>query len=58
VLHASCHIRVPPFFFIPFLQDIESLLKQWAGTFQIPDGDLMQRLTDATSGELQRPPDR
>jgi hypothetical protein len=40
------------------LQDIESLLKQWAGTFQIPDGDLMQRLTDATSGDLQRPPDR
>ncbi|KAF6263284.1 hypothetical protein COO60DRAFT_1671076 [Scenedesmus sp. NREL 46B-D3] len=38
--------------------DIESLLKQWAGTFQIPDADLMQRLTDATSGELQRPPDR
>uniref|UniRef100_A0A383V4K7 Uncharacterized protein n=1 Tax=Tetradesmus obliquus TaxID=3088 RepID=A0A383V4K7_TETOB len=38
--------------------DIESLLKQWAGTFQIPDVDLMQRLTDATSGELQRPPDR
>lgn len=40
------------------LQDIESLLKQWAGTFQIPDADLMQRLTEATSGDLQRPPDR
>lgn len=40
------------------LQDIEQLLKQWATTFQISDTDLMQRLTDATSGDLQRPPDR
>eukprot|EP00879_Flechtneria_rotunda_P028404 GHRR01030511.1.p1 GENE.GHRR01030511.1~~GHRR01030511.1.p1 ORF type:complete len:241 (+),score=71.84 GHRR01030511.1:663-1385(+) len=37
--------------------DIEALLKQWAVTFQIPDSELMQHLTDATSGQLQRPPD-
>lgn len=39
-------------------QDIEALLKQWATTFDISDHDLNQRLNDATTGELQRPPDR
>ncbi|KAF8056843.1 hypothetical protein HT031_006187 [Scenedesmus sp. PABB004] len=37
--------------------DIEALLKQWAGTFEIPDDDLMARLTAATGGALHRPPD-
>jgi hypothetical protein len=40
------------------LQDIEALLKQWATTFNISDSDLNQRLSDATTGDLQRPPDR
>jgi hypothetical protein len=40
------------------LQDIEALLKQWATTFNISDGDLNQRLSDATTGDLHRPPDK
>lgn len=37
------------------LQEIETVLKHWAATFEIPDTELNDRIMAAATGQLTRP---
>lgn len=52
VRHTAHPSRLPC---VPLLQEIETVLKHWAATFEITDTELNDRIMAAATGQLTRP---